>query len=588
MRYLDLAEVYEGLEKTQKRLSKTSIISRLIGKTPAKELPAILLLLEGRVFPAWNEKKIGVAQRLVMKAISLASGEPIIMIEKSLNKTGDLGLTAAEFLTKKKQHTLGQNVLTVEKVFSNLQRLADLEGAGSTNQKVQLVAELLTSAAPIESRYIARTVLEDLRIGIGEGAIRDAIVWAVFGEKIGLRYDEEKNELVLPDDARAEYNRYQEIVQDAYNIYSDFGQVAKSLKEKDFDETRPLGFAPGKPLKVMLFQKAQNIEEAFDIVGKPAAFEYKYDGFRVQVHRSDGKIRLFTRRLEDVTEQFPDILEAVKRHAKGDSFILDGEAVGIGKGSGYLPFQAISQRIKRKHGIEKMAKLYPVELNVFDILEWNGKSMLDRPFSERRAAISRIIDPVPKKILPSRIILTQDPDEAHKFYNESLDMGNEGVMAKSLSAIYKPGKRVGYGVKIKPVMESLDLVIVGAEWGEGKRARLLTSYILACRDDSTLAEIGRVSTGLKEISEDGVSFKQMTDILLPLKIEESGKTVKVKPSLVIEVHYEEIQQSPTYSSGFALRFPRFIRLREDRSPRDIDTLETVRNLYTRQRGRDRA
>ncbi len=337
----------------------------------------------------------------------------------------------------------------------------------------------------------------------------------------------------------------------------------------------------------MLYQKAKDIEDAFERVGKPAAFEFKYDGLRIQAHKIDGKITLFTRNFEDVTKQFPDLVDALKKHVKSDSIILDGEAVGFDKSTTqYLPFQMISQRIKRKYNIEELADKFPVEYNVFDVLYYKGKNVLCEKFMERRGIISKVIDAIDRVIVPSMIIVTDKKDEASKFYQEALDVGNEGIMAKNLEAIYKPGSRVGFGVKIKPVMESLDLVIVGAEWGTGKRGKWLTSFIIACMDDEgNLQQVGKVSTGLKELEDEGTTYSQMTEFLKPLIISEKGKVVEVKPKIVIEVNYEEIQKSPTYASGYALRFPRFIRLREDRGINDCSSLDQVEDLFDMQRGR---
>jgi DNA ligase 1 len=586
MRYLDLVEVYKSLGNTSKRLEKTKYIADLISRTPSPEIGDIMLLLEGKVFPAWQDRKIGVADRLIIKAIGIASGRTLHEIETMWKRTGDLGTVASELIGKKQQMTLGRRDLTVNKVMSNLRKLANLGGEGSSNQKVQLVAELLGSASGEEARYLVRTVLEDLRVGAGEGSIRDAIVWALFGKELGLVYDAIDNELKLEGDSRDKYNSLIEAVDDAYGITNDFGEVALAMRKHGLKA--PYTATPGKPIKAMLFQKAADIDEAFDIVSRPAALEYKYDGFRVQIHKQGKHVWLFTRRLEDVTHQFPDIVKAVLSHVSAESCILDSEAVAISKGkNSYLPFQSISQRIRRKHDIRKMALLYPVEVNVFDALYLDGRSIMDRPFSERRALLLKNLDPIPRVILPSRLLLTDKKDEAMRFYNEALDMGNEGMMAKSLEAPYRPGKRVGYGVKIKPVMDSLDLVIVGAEWGEGKRARLLTSYVLACASDNGLLEVGRVSTGLKELEEEGTTFRQMTELLEPNITNSKGKVVTVKPSVVIEVQYEEIQRSPSYGSGFALRFPRFVRLRDDRGPRDIDNIETLKRLFSRQRNRDR-
>ena len=387
--------------------------------------------------------------------------------------------------------------------------------------------------------------------------------------------------------AREAYKYFVDLVQDAYNLSNDFGKVVELTREKGIKGLEGTDIIAFKPIKVMLYQKAKDLDDAFERVGKPAAFEYKYDGLRIQAHKIDGKIKLFTRNFEDVTKQFPDLVDALKKHVKCDSIILDGEAVGFNpKTTQYLPFQKISQRIKRKYNIDELAKNFPVEYNVFDVLYYKGKNVLVKPFNERRAILTKEIDATERKIVPSRIIITDKKDEASKFYQEALDLGNEGVMAKNLEAVYKPGSRVGFGVKIKPVMESLDLVIVKAEWGTGKRGQWLTSFTVACSDEGELFEIGKVSTGLKELESEGVTYNYVTELLKPLIISDKGKVVKIKPKVVIEVNYEEIQKSPTYTSKHALRFPRFIRLREDRSVNDCSTLKQVKELYEMQRGRN--
>jgi DNA ligase 1 len=593
MKYLELCELYEKLDSTAKRLEKTQYISELIKKTPKNELNIIMLLLQGRLFPLWEDKKIGVAAKLVLKAINIATGISIDKIEKSWKEVGDLGLVALQHTKGKQQQALFSAELSIKKVYSNLVKLAELEGSGTVDHKVKLIAELLTSAQPIEAKYIIRTVLEDLRVGVGDSSIRDAIVWAYFSEDLKISYDSEKNLIVLPDNKRDEYNRYIEKVQEAYNLTNDLAEVAASISENGLTGIFNMKMAVGKPVKVMLFQKAKDIDDAFSTVGRPAALEFKYDGFRIQIHyKKDDlgkeKLNLFTRRLENVTEQFPDILISLKGNINASSAILDAEAVGFDpKSNKYLPFQSISQRIKRKYSITEISEKFPVEVNVFDVLYYNGENTLNMPFHERRKIITSIIEPVERKVVPSRIIVTGKNEEASKFYHEALDKGEEGVMVKNLDGIYKPGARVGYGVKLKPVMESLDLVIVQAEWGEGKRATWLTSFTLACKDENNnLLEIGKVSTGLKELPQEGTTFEQMTELLKPLIRLEKGKTVILKPEAVIEVQYEEIQASPTYSSGFALRFPRFVRLRNmEKSVDDIDDTGRIKELYTKQRGR---
>lgn len=582
MDYSKLAELYEQLESTSKRLEKTRMLAQFLRK--ASDLDRIMLLVQGKVFASWDPRELGIASRLAIKAIATATGMSQDKVESEWKKSGDLGLVAEEFVKKKKQATLAQTTLTVKKVFDNLQKLAELEGAGTVDKKVQAVAELLTSAEPLEARYIIRTVIGDLRIGIGDGTLRDAIVGAFFADDAGVKID--KEEFVVEN--REKYNKVTALVQHAIDVANDFGSVAVLAKEKGLKGLEDVELVPGTPVKVMLFQKAKDIEDALKTVGTPAAVECKYDGFRLQIHKTKKEILLFTRRLENVTKQFPDIVKRIKEQTKGDTFILDAEAVGIDpKTFRHLPFQQISQRIKRKYDIEEMAKKFPVEVNVFDILYYDGESLLKKTLKERRKVLEHGLNEKKHEIRCSEQKIVKEEEEAEKFYKHALALGYEGIMVKNLESIYKPGSRVGFGMKVKPTMETLDVVITGAEWGEGKRGKWLASFIIAIRDEESgeYMEIGRVGTGFKEKEEEGVSFEQMTQLLKPLVTEESGREVKVKPKIVIEVDYEEIQASPTYSSGFALRFPRFVRLRDDRKASDCTTTEDVTDLYRSQRGR---
>ncbi len=337
----------------------------------------------------------------------------------------------------------------------------------------------------------------------------------------------------------------------------------------------------------MLAQKAKSIIEGFKQVGKPSAIEYKYDGFRLLIHKKDKKITLFTRRLENVTEQFPEIVEYVRKYVKAESFMLDSEAVGFHKNTKeYQPFQAVSQRIKRKYDIEKLQKELPIEINVFDIVYLNGKSLLDKPFEKRTKLLKKIIKKQPYKIITAKQIITGDEKKATEFYKKALKANQEGIMMKNLKAVYQPGKRVGHMLKVKPEERDLDLVIIGAEYGKGKRVGWLSSFILACSDKSKFLEIGKLGTGIKEKSKEevgGTSFKELTKMIKPLIIEEKGREVKIKPKIVVSVTYQEIQKSPTYSSGFALRFPRFTALRLDRSANEISTLDEVKKDFERQK-----
>jgi len=582
MQYTKLIGIYEKLEKTTKRLEKTYLIAGFLKTIPTEDIQEIVLLIQGKLFPNWDEHKIGVASRLVIKAINKATGINTKKVENEWKKTGDLGIVAENLIKTKKQSTLFSQKLTVKKVFTNLRKLSELEGLGTVEKKMQLIAELLTSSSPLEAKYITRTVLEDLRVGVGEGSLRDSVVWAFFGNKIGLKYLEKEKQIEVKD--RQEYNKYIDAVQRAYDLTNDFSVVAEAAKKGGLESLQSKGITLFKPLKVMLAIKVQDIKEGFERCGKPMDVEFKLDGFRIQAHKQDKKVKLFTRRLDEVTKQFPEVVEHIKHNVKGNEFIIDSEAAGFDpKTNKYLPFQRISQRIRRKYDIEEMSKKFPVELNIFDILSYNGKNLLNEPFKERRKLIEKIVTNKKRKIVVVKNIITSDEKEVEKFYKESINEGNEGVMLKKLDSPYKPGARVGHMIKLKPVMETLDLVIVGAEWGTGKRAAWLSSFTLACRDGDHFLEIGKMGTGIKEKSEEGTSFKELTKQLKPLITEEKGREVKIKPKLVIEVNYEEIQKSPNYSSGYALRFPRLKGLRPDRKPSEASDLDLVENLFHSQK-----
>jgi len=560
MDYSKMVQVYEELSATSKLLEKRDIISNFLKSVKESNLVNAVNLLQGRTFSECDPRKLGVGTQLIIKALVNTSGISSEEVNKKWADLGDLGKVSEKIMSKRKQETLEKGNLTVNGIIDRNRKLAEIEGAGTVSKKVGLISELISSTSPAGAKYLVRLLLEDLRTGAGVGVIRDAI-----SESFGV--DKSK-------------------IQRAYDLTTDLSQVAFITKTEGEQGLDNLKIKPGNPVKVMLFQKAENFENAFTKVGTPAAIEYKYDGFRLQIHRNGNLIRLFTRNLEDVTTQFPDIVEFVKRDIESTSFVIDCEAIGYdAKTKVWKPFQEISQRIKRKYNVEKMVKEVPIMILVFDILYLDGQSLLESSFKERRAKLKKLIKSKKSVVDLAKSIITSDSNEAQNFYENSLKDGAEGVMVKNLDGIYKPGSRVGFGLKIKPVMESLDLTVVGAEWGTGKRANWLSSFTLACRDGDNFVEIGKMGTGLKEKEDGGLSFNQLTKLLQPNIIHESGREVKIKPSVIIEIEYEEIQKSPTYSSGFALRFPRALNLRDDLSLSDVDDLKKITSLKKGQRGR---
>lgn len=655
MLYKELAETYEKLEATTLKLKKTSILAGFFENADVKEIAHLTLLLQGTVFPSWSQKEMGIASLLMIKTIMQAYGASEKTVKEQWTKLGDLGLVSEKLAESKKQSTLFKKALTSEHVFEVLRKLSTLEGKGSQEKKIMFLSELLSSAKAREAKYITRTVLGELRVGVAEGLLRDAIAEAFFtniywkellwqGQKGKKRIDlflentkdkkiiigenfeklisshsvykkfklsnaiQIKNEneirqiksfwkkktkidLILVANAELGSNIKKNIIEtieNAHNITNDYAQVAEVIAASGEEGLKKVSLQVLRPIKVMRYQKAKDIEDAFSIVGEPAAFEYKYDGFRLQIHKKGNEIKLFTRRLEDVSRQFPDVVEAIKKGVNSDEFILDAEVMGLDlKTKRELPFQKISQRIKRKYDIKEMVAKIPVVVNIFDAIQINNKNLLKAPFDERRAKAAKIVNNIADKLKMATQIVTADRQKAERFYKESLEKGNEGVMVKNLKAPYKPGSRVGYGVKVKPIMETLDLVIIGAEYGEGKRSGWFSSFELACIDSATgeYLPIGKMGTGIKEKAEEGVSFEQLTKIIKPLIVEEKGKQVSIKPSIVVEVAYEEIQKSTTYSSGYALRFPRLVKLRDDLKADEANDLDKVERLYEDQRGR---
>ena len=561
MRYSSLVGLYEELESTTKRLEKIDILSKFLKKIETDKLRIIVYLAEGRIFPEWDKRKIGFSERLMFKALNLGSGESIDKIEKLFREKGDLGLVAEEIFGKKKQSNLGNKILDVDKIFENIRKLAELEGKGTVNRKIQLITELLSNANGKEAKYIVKTVLENLRIGVSSGIIRDSIA---------------KTFDLNPGEIEA-----------AADLSGDYGEVAELAKSGNLKSVK---IKVGKPIKCMLALLAQDVDDAFKALGEKVQLENKIDGFRLQCHFNGSEVKLFTRSMENVTPQFPDVVSYVKNNIKAKDYILDAEAVGYNpKTKKYLPFQAISQRIKRKYDIIDMSKKFPVELHVFDVLYCNGRNLMDESLHNRRQILEKIINEKKKEIVLTEKLVTDNKKSAAKFFDNVLKRGFEGVMVKNLESIYRPGRYVNGWMKLKSILEPLDLVIVRADYGEGKRAGWLTSYTVACRKGNEFLEVGKVSTGVKEkevelnnSSFENLTYKEMTEILKPLILETKGNEVTLKPKIVIEVAYEEIQVSQKYQSGFGLRFPRVIGLRIDKSLKEISDIKLVEKIFNMQ------
>lgn len=547
MDFAAVAQTLQKLEETSSRLELTDIVTELLTNS-GRDLKIVTLFVQGKIFPPWEERDLGIAQKSMIKAISTATGMPAKKVEDKIAELGDTGLAAEKLFEKKIQTTLSSKTMSLKEIYKHLDKLTHMEGKGSQERKNKYVVELLNSVSANEVKYLVRLLLGEMRIGVGEGIVRDAIAKA---------FD------VPADEAER-----------AFSMINDYPEVAEIARKDGVKGLKKIDIKLFRPLRPMLAQSVHSVEEAFD--SNCHAFQRKYDGMRMQAHIKGNEIRIFTRRLDDVTKQFPDVVEAIKG-VKCKTAIIEGETVAVDKDERPKPFQSLSRRIKRKYEIDEMVKEIPVITYLFDCMYLDGKNLVPEPMEKRLKSLESIFTEG-KHLRLAKTLVTDDAKEAEKFYNESLKFGHEGVMCKNLDAVYKPGSRVGYMYKLKPVTETLDLAIVGAEWGEGRRANWLGSYLLACRDPDTneFLTIGRMATGMTD-----ENLQHFTDTLKDDIEYQKGKFVKLRPRLVVEAGYQEIQKSPTYASGYALRFPKLIRIREDRDPEECDTLDRVASLYER-------
>jgi len=551
-----MVAVYRRLDATDSDLEQVDVLAEAFAEADEETLPLVVGTVLGTVFAPWEDGDLGVSSSLTVDAVAKATGLDTDRIESVWTDTGDLGDAAAWAVEHETQRTLFSEPLTLERVHDTLRSLADLDGEGSQSRRVEAVAGLLADADPEAARYVVRTALGHMRLGVGEGAVRDAI-------------------------AQAFLDGESEAVERAYQVTNDYRLVAETARDGGLAELRDLGIELFRPVKVMLAKKAEGLDTGIESVAEGSddvLLEYKYDGARVQIHVEGDEVRVFTRRLEDVTAQFPDVVETVRERVTAERCLLDGELVGYDPETGdAVPFQQFSRRIKRKYDIRKLAEEIPVTVYLFDLLYHEGESLVDDPLDARLDRLERCFEPADRDIERAE---TADPDDlaaARAFYQSALSAGHEGVMLKNRTATYQPGSRVGYMMKHKPVMEPLDLVVTRATWSEGRRSDLLGRLYLACRDGDDYREVGRLSTGYTD-----EELEALTERLTDLVVAEDGRTVELRPELVVEAEYEEIQTSPEYGSGYALRFPRFLDTRDDLDPEGADTLDRVESLFEAQ------
>lgn len=548
LKYERLVEVYSALESTTKRLEKTQILADFFSEVPSELLNIVTMMSLGRVFPVWSPEELGVGTQLLAKAISRVVGVTTDDVENQLRDQGDIGAASEVLFKNKVQTTFFTQALTIEKVYNNLRKIPKISGNRAQARKLSIIEELLASASPQEAKYISRTVLEELRVGVGEGTIRDAISQA--------------------------FNIEKEVLDRAHMLTNDLGLVAEVAKNDGREGLTRLSLVPGKPVKPMLAQLAPGISESIAEMGY-AICETKYDGIRVQIHRKNDKILVFTRRLENISNAVPDVISYIDEALPHEDFVIEGEIIVFRDGKP-ISFQHILQRIRRKYDIDKAIEDVPLTVYLFDVLYYGG-SLIDSPLEKRREVLESIVT-ITDDVHLSRCVVgdLNNIDEVKFLFNDSIRLGHEGIMIKDPSEPYIPGLRGKKMQKFKAEPESLDLVVVGGNYGKGKRANWIGSYLLAVRDESTddLLTIAHVGTGL-----DDETLELLTKRVKPIILETKGKKVKIKPDIILEIGYSEIVLSPEYESGFSLRFPVVKRIRDDLSLNDIDTLDRVKSMF---------
>lgn len=547
-----LAELCEKLEATTKRLSMVNAVAEFIKNLEPDEVEPAAAMILGRPFPKWSQKTLEVSWATLSNIIMRITEVKWGTFTKVFGETGDIGSATKTMFEKgkiKRQATLLERTLTIGEVRRSFEEIAEAAGQGSRERKERLIEALLSLASPVEAKYVVKIFIGEMRTGFHEGLMEQAVSKAF---KIPL-----------------------EVVQKASMIIGDIGEVAAIAKKEGANGLLKVGFKVFRPVKLMLAHMANNVAEALKEHGGKTAFEYKLDGARVQIHKLGGDVRIFSRRLTDVTESLPEVVEEIKKGFKAQEAIVEGEVIAVDKAGNPIPFQHLMRRFKRIREIGDAAKKIPIKLYLFDILYLNGESLISLPYMQRRQKLAENAGEIPL----TKQITTDNANEAEKFLKEALDGGHEGLIAKELDSPYVPGIRGKHWYKIKPVLEPLDLVIVAAEYGYGRRHEWLSDYYLAARDAETgeYLIVGKTFKGLTD-----AEIIEMTRRLKEITIKEAPRRVYVAPKIVVEVAYNEIQKSPKYKCGMALRFARISRIREDKSPEDADTIQRVKEIYEKQ------
>jgi DNA ligase-1 len=547
-----LAELCDQLEGTSKRLRMIDLVANFLKSLPADEVEPATAMILGRPFPKWDQRTLEVSWATLSNVIKRITKTDWSAFSAAFSKTGDVGAATKvvfEKSTLHKQATLFGKPLTILDVRQRLEDIAAATGQGSREKKERLLETLLSNATSLEAKYLVKILLGEMRTGFSEGLTELAVSKA--------------------------FNIPHDVVRRASMLTGDIGEVAEIAKTKGTEAVAQLQLQVFRPIKPMLAQMADDVSDALKGLKGKAAFEYKLDGARVQIHKSADTVKIFSRRLSDVTESFPEVVVLVREQVKAEEAILEGEIIAIGEDDHPLPFQHLMRRFRRVHNVEEMITRIPVQLHLFDLLYVNGHSLITEAYQVRRTRLAGISGDIP--LTPQ--LITAEASEAEQFLKDAINRGHEGLIAKKFDSSYTPGIRGKRWFKIKEALEPLDLVIVAAEYGYGRRHKWLSDYYLAARDPDRREYLVLGKT-FKGLTDDEIIT--MTRRLKELAIEQKHGKVVVTPKIVVEIAYNEIQKSPKYKSGMALRFARITRIRDDKSPDEADTIHRVRQIYEQQ------
>ena len=575
MEFSIIAEIFERMESTTKRIELTNLLVELLKKTPKKIIPNAVYLLQGIIRPNFEGVELGVAEKLAIRAISKSSGLSIKKIEDDYKKCGDLGLTASNILKLKTQTTFTAEKITLERVYETLFRIAKLGGKGSQDLKMKYISSLLNDATPLEAKFVLKILLGTLRLGIAENTIMDALAIAFTGKK-----------------------ENKEQIENAYNVSSDLGKVSLLIATDGIDEIKKFKISLFSPIRPMLADRVKSEKEAIKKMSEIFAAEYKLDGERVQIHKQANEVVLFSRRLENITQYYPDIVENVKKSLSVNEGVFEAEIVPVNENTGeFLPFQELMHR-RRKYKLEKAISQYPITVNFFDVLYFDKKDCLNLEYSERRKILEKLVNEDDfSKLVP--MLLVKNENEIEDFLENSINSGCEGLMLKTLDAPYRAGTRGSNWLKLKreyrnELGDSLDLIVIGAYFGRGRRTGLYGTLLLGTYnpDKDNFPSVCKVGTGFTDESLD--QLYQILSNKITLKknsrvVSEMEADVWFEPELVLEIVASEITLSPIHKtglnlirkgSGFALRFPKFTgKIRYEKAVEDASTDEEVLTLY---------